>query len=33
MVLLALVPPLYFNTMQPKLAAWRAQFYPEEVSE
>jgi len=33
MVLLALFPPLYFNTMQPKLAAWQAQFYPEEVSE
>jgi len=31
MVLLALLPPLYFNTMQPKLAAWRAQFYPEEA--
>lgn len=33
MVLLALIPPLYFNIMQPKLAAWRAQFYPEEVPE
>lgn len=33
MVLLALIPPLYFNTMDPKLAAWRAQFYPEEMTE
>ena len=32
MVLLALIPPLYFNTMQPRLAAWRAQFYPEEIT-
>jgi len=31
MVLLALIPPVYFNIMQPKLATWHAQFYPEEV--
>lgn len=32
MVLLALVPPLYFKVMGPRLAAWKARFYPEEVS-
>ena len=32
MVLLALIPPLYFKIMQPRLAAWQTQFYPEEVT-
>jgi len=32
MVLLALVPPLYFKVMRPRLAAWRAQFYPEDTA-
>jgi len=31
MVLLALFPPLYFRVMEPRLEAWRARFYPEEV--
>jgi len=31
MVLLALVPPLYFRVMEPRLEAWRARFYPDEV--
>lgn len=32
MVLLALAPPLYFKVMRPRLAAWRAQFYPEDTA-
>jgi len=31
MVLLALIPPVYFKLMEPKLAAWQKQFYPEET--
>jgi len=30
MVILALVPPLYFRIMEPKLDAWQARFYPGE---
>ncbi len=32
MVALALFPPLYFRVMEPKLEAWRARFYPDEVA-
>ncbi|MEL6316411.1 MAG: alkane 1-monooxygenase, partial [Pseudomonadota bacterium] len=31
MVLLTLVPPLWFRVMTPRLEAWRARFYPEET--
>ncbi len=32
MVVLALLPPLYFRVMEPKLEAWQARFYPDEVA-
>ena len=32
MVLLSLVPPLFFRVMEPRLDAWRERFYPEEAA-
>ncbi len=32
MVVLALFPPLYFRVMTPRLRAWQARFYPDEVA-